>query len=535
MPSYPAPQTPLRPPLALYRPGLVAQRFAIGAAFVVTVASVASAVLAFPAADGVTMDEGSETPAVIAYYDSFLIYLLAQIVAYVVTCAWLHLARRNAEVLNPTYRHRHSLGWVWGSWLVPIVSLWFPYQVVADVRGATSPPGRSGPWLLRAWWAAWLLFGIASNFTSTVFPVAGASDETWASWQAPIQSLAALFGVAALAAWILTVREISRTQAHAADAQGWSPALALGGPATTSYPGPQSPYAGPPSPYTGPSPPYAEPPSPYAEPPSPYPGPAAPYLEPLSPYAAPAPPPPYAGPPPPYAGWPGPGSPGGPSGPTGWWARPASSAMGVWALVLAILPLCFTWLVAIGLAVAVLLRPDDGWRRGRGLAISALVISGVWILLFTGLFVVASTLPEPEAESTASSKNDSDREPGGKTFSGDVMFNALEVGDCLPKVPTGTVFAVKVSPCGDPHKAEVYAVYDMDDGPYPGDKQMDRLADGGCWKRFKSFVGLGYNQSHLEFSFLSSTREAWRSHSRTVICMVYGNAPTTGTLRGSRR
>ncbi len=65
--------------------------------------------------------------------------------------------------------------------------------------------------------------------------------------------------------------------------------------------------------------------------------------------------------------------------------------MGVWALVLAILPLFITWLVSIGLAVAVLLRPDDGWRRGRGPAIAALAISAAWILVLTGLVIVGST------------------------------------------------------------------------------------------------------------------------------------------------
>jgi hypothetical protein len=72
-------------------------------------------------------------------------------------------------------------------------------------------------------------------------------------------------------------------------------------------------------------------------------------------------------------------------------------AMGVWAFVLAVLPLFVTWVVAIGLALAVLLRPDDGWRRGRGLAIAALVISSVWILLGFGLVTVGMTLPDPRS------------------------------------------------------------------------------------------------------------------------------------------
>ena len=295
MPSYSAPHAaPPRPPLALYRPDRVAQQLAIGAACAVTVALVASAIAAFPAADDPALTgEGPPSQAVTTYVVIFLIFLLAQLAAYFVTCAWLHLVRRNAEVLDPTQRHRHSVGWVWASWLVPIVSLWFPYQVVADVRGATSPSSRSGVWLLRQWWAAWLLLWITSNITSTVFPMAGASDGTWASWEAPLQALAALFSVAALVAWIRIIREISNTQARSAAAQGWSPALALGGPtmvgaaAATGSPGSGDPW---PETVTSPLPvdtpptdtPGWAPAVPGAPPPSqpvPYPEPPAPYAE----------------------------------------------------------------------------------------------------------------------------------------------------------------------------------------------------------------------------------------------------------------
>ena len=297
--------------------------------------------------------------------------------------------------------------------------------MVADVRGATGPFGRSGVWLLRQWWTAWLLLWITFNITSTVFPMVGASDETWASWDAPLQALAALLSAATLLAWIRIVRDISNTQARSAAAQGWTPALALGGPTPAGPPAaPGSPAPGYPWPEnvtsalpedtpavtasvedspvpSNPPTPYAELPSAYLEPPSPYAEPPSPYAEPPSPYAEP--PSSYAGVPPPY--------PGGrarailATRACGGDDRP-SMALGVWAFVLAVLPLFVTWVVAIGLAVAVLLRPNDGWQRGRGLAIAALVISSAWILLGFGLVVAGMTLPDPEVDSVASSKND---------------------------------------------------------------------------------------------------------------------------------
>ena len=554
VPSYPAsPAAPPRPPLALYRPARLLQGFAIGAACLVTVDVVVSAVVVYPAVDELAADGESLAPAVVAYYDTFLVYVLAMLVAYVLTCAWLHLARRNAEVLNPSYRHRHSVGWVWGSWVVPVVSLWFPYQVVADIRAATSSPGRTVPWRLRTWWATWLLLTIASNLTSTVVPATDVSDGTAASWEPPIQSLAALFSVVALVAWIGIVREISRGQTAEATAQGWRPALTLGAPATSVgaapvYPGMADsgpPVVIPPAPEDAPAAAAADGPAvPSAA--SQYLEPSSPYLEPPAPYAVP--PPPYPGSPYPsyplpgaeqaYAGGPDPSMGGGTVGSSAWWDRPGSSAMGIWALVLAILPLCITWLVSIGLAVAVLLRPDDGWRRGRGPAIAALVISSAWVLVVSGLFVLGSSLPAPNTGPVATGKNDSDPQPAPeKTLPEDMRSGPLKVGDCLPKVPRAVDYTVhlKEAPCSDPHRAEVYSVWDLGRGHYPSVNRLVDRSDEGCLERFQSFVGDAYDWSNLEFTYLMPDEEDWHNHWRKVTCVVYAKAPLTGTLRNSRK
>ncbi len=210
--------------------------------------------------------------------------------------------------------------------------------------------------------------------------------------------------------------------------------------------------------------------------------------------------------------------------------------MGVWALVLAILPLFITWLVSIGLAVAVLLRPDDGWRRGRGPAIAALAISAAWILVLTGLVIVGSTLPEPDTASTASSENDPASDPE-ETVPEDVTSGALAVGDCLPKVPRGVDYtvAVKEAPCSDPHRAEVYAVWDLGRGHYPSVNKLVDRSDEGCLKRFRSFVGDDYDWSNLEFTYLMPDEADWHNHWRKVTCVVYAEAPITGTLRNSRK
>jgi hypothetical protein len=120
--------------------------------------------------------------------DLLVYLLLGTAVAFVI---WLWQARENTELfdrLRPQVsvrlpvrtlpgaypapaekdRHRHSQGWVIGSWICPIVQFWYPLQIVQDVVDASEPPPqhpaavRSGGTraLLYGWWAAWTTFWV---------------------------------------------------------------------------------------------------------------------------------------------------------------------------------------------------------------------------------------------------------------------------------------------------------------------------------------------------------------------------------------
>ncbi|TLF72413.1 DUF4328 domain-containing protein, partial [Nocardia cyriacigeorgica] len=86
--------------------------------------------------------------------------LLMQSAAAVVFIVWLWRARRNSEVLCGA-RHRLAAGWVIGGWVCPVVNVWFPHVIVADVVRASDPQTpsdllnlRSRPTsrLVTAWW-----------------------------------------------------------------------------------------------------------------------------------------------------------------------------------------------------------------------------------------------------------------------------------------------------------------------------------------------------------------------------------------------
>lgn len=124
---------------------------------------------------------------------------------YIVGCLFLHRARNVADALGaPQARGKV---WVWLGWWVPIVSFWFPYQVVRDlVRAAqrTVEPNIS----LGGWWAAWLTSMVAAGIASRAIPWQGVPDEGLVSALPIFEGVAAAGAVVAFMFWVRIVRAI---------------------------------------------------------------------------------------------------------------------------------------------------------------------------------------------------------------------------------------------------------------------------------------------------------------------------------------
>jgi hypothetical protein len=106
----------------------------------------------------------SPSPGDPLYKLSMVVRVLMFLVAAAVFLAWLFEARRNACAITPV-RHRRGMAWLFLGWVTPVVSFWFPRQVVEDIWH-TSRPGRlrvenlahaRRSALVTAWWAFWLL------------------------------------------------------------------------------------------------------------------------------------------------------------------------------------------------------------------------------------------------------------------------------------------------------------------------------------------------------------------------------------------
>jgi hypothetical protein len=93
---------------------------------------------------------------------------------------WFRRARINAELSD--YRQRRARGWAFWGWIVPIVNLWIPFQIMGDIwrAGLPEPQRRRTAWLPAMWWTGWLLSGLsfatrARPANSSVIPHLSAS------------------------------------------------------------------------------------------------------------------------------------------------------------------------------------------------------------------------------------------------------------------------------------------------------------------------------------------------------------------------
>jgi len=218
-PPYPGPPAApdALPPPPQGQPGAVASThgLAVGAALtaiVVTVIEVVEVPLAWAAQDAYleAADAGKSALDVWTAYDTFgLPWFLAVIASFVVTCIWLTRVRTNVELTRPEVNHARSKGWVWGGWIVPIVSLWFPFQIIRDVTQPLRQALSIG--FLGWWWAFWLLGTFASQIGPrlTGFGEINTSAVAALGWA---EGVNAALTVVALILWLVVIRRIDDQQ-----------------------------------------------------------------------------------------------------------------------------------------------------------------------------------------------------------------------------------------------------------------------------------------------------------------------------------
>lgn len=154
------------------------------------------------------------------------------------------------------------------------------------------------------------------------------------------------------------------------------------------------------------------------------------------------------------------------------------------------------------------------WSTIRTFALAGALIAGF-----------AACSDEPERDETT----------GEITESGDADVFTIQVGDCMSESATGEVQDVPVVPCDQPHESEVFHSYQVPGDTFPGD--FESIVQEQCFPAFQAFVGLAYEQSALDITWLEPTSESWtQQNDRELLCMIFDPAgQTTGSLQGANR
>ena len=95
-------------------------------------------------------------------------HLTALSLSMVFLLLWVSRTNRACRELGAT-ELRFTPGWAWGYWLIPILNLFRPFQIITELWETTDPDGKSNS-LLGWWWAAWIVSGFASRFVGNVGP-----------------------------------------------------------------------------------------------------------------------------------------------------------------------------------------------------------------------------------------------------------------------------------------------------------------------------------------------------------------------------
>lgn len=143
--------------------------------------------------------------AMIETYDTFsvVVALLSLIVLVGTGILWLIWQYRLAkQVLGRT---RRTPGWHTGSWFIPVVNWWFPYQNVSDLWRAA---GRTRPGWQAAWWGLWIASSVTGGISGQMSFRAQSLEEYLGAMTASLVSSLLLVAAALFA--VRLVRQLTR-------------------------------------------------------------------------------------------------------------------------------------------------------------------------------------------------------------------------------------------------------------------------------------------------------------------------------------
>ncbi|MFD4244238.1 DUF4190 domain-containing protein [Streptomyces sp. NPDC058525] len=197
--------------------------------------------------------------------------------------------------------------------------------------------------------------------------------------------------------------------------------------------------------------------------------------------------------------------------------------------------LCAIPLVPLILGIIALHQIRARHQRGRGFAIAAIVIHCATLVLYAlaVVFGFSALDDEPKRDTT-----------GQVTEEGSSAIEDLRTGDCFntdndlagfqDEAGVDAPFTVTVLPCDQPHEGETYAVFDLDDGPYPGKEAVTATTEERCSGTvLTDYVGPSATlPDNLEIFIYFPSEDTWGRGDREVTCFLGDRSgSSTGSVR----
>jgi len=111
------------------------------------------------------LESGTAADQIVTAYDAMTVIIpITMISSWVITSLWLKRLHIAATATNPTAM-RLKRPWVFWSWIVPVVSLWFPKNIIEDLlkaEGSDESKSLIGKDTLT-WWLTWVGFALVNN------------------------------------------------------------------------------------------------------------------------------------------------------------------------------------------------------------------------------------------------------------------------------------------------------------------------------------------------------------------------------------
>lgn len=233
----------------------------------------------------------------------------------------------------------------------------------------------------------------------------------------------------------------------------------------------------------------------------------------------------YPGPPPYAAGTAYPGPPAYAAG--GWYpgvspygvpsASPGTNPWAVAAFVLSVIGgVPFSVICAVVALRQLKRRPQDG----RRLAVAGLAISAGWSVLIGGAIAIALVAGPVRDDS------------GAVTRSGTMALHDLTAGDCVNGLhDEETIIAeLPVVPCAEVHEGEVFAVFDLPAGGWPGEGRVEELAGDGCADRLPAYAP-NVDPEATDLFSVQPLEVSWSTDRRVTCVAVPAGSPRVGSIR----